>query len=182
MPMVIIREKSMPSSCSTRPHTKCRRVCSPSVTMSMPACSCSRKARSTASRLPSSSERPSRRHGGGRGGGGGSHSGLGRLPAMVVSSMDGRHGTMTLMIGRNCLLVIATTLSLVGCSTERDRQWYKPNVNYTVDEFKRDRDVCTKSNTRDEQCWKERGGLPLASDKPAETGPKPPSNTIRGKY
>jgi hypothetical protein len=89
---------------------------------------------------------------------------------------------MTPMIGRNCLLVIATMLSLVGCSTEHERQWYKPNVNYTVDDFKRDRDACTNGNTLDEQCLKERGWLPLTSDKPADTGPKPASNTIRGKY
>ena len=43
--------------------TKCRRVCSPSVTMSMPACSWSRSASRTASRLPSASASPSSRHG-----------------------------------------------------------------------------------------------------------------------
>lgn len=89
---------------------------------------------------------------------------------------------MTPMTGRNCLLVIATMLSLVGCSTEHERQWYKPNVNYTVDDFKRDRDACTNGNTLDEQCLKERGWMPLTSDKPVDTGPKPASNTIRGKY
>ena len=90
---------------------------------------------------------------------------------------------MACMIGRNCLLVIATTLSLVGCSTERDRQWYKPTANYTMDEFKRDRDACTNGNTLDEQCLKARGWLPMTSDKPVEVGPKPASsNTIRGRY
>jgi hypothetical protein len=90
---------------------------------------------------------------------------------------------MACMIERNCLLVIATTLSLIGCSTERDRQWYKPTANYTVDEFKRDRDACTKGNTLDEQCLKDRGWRPLTSDKPAEIGPKPPaSSTTRGRY
>ena len=86
------------------------------------------------------------------------------------------------MNGRNCLLVIATMLSLVGCSTERDRQWYKPSAAYTVDEFTRDRDACTKSNTLDEQCLKERGWLPMTSDKPADTGPKPASSQTRGRY
>ncbi|HEY7204864.1 MAG TPA: hypothetical protein VIA61_11230 [Methylomirabilota bacterium] len=86
------------------------------------------------------------------------------------------------MSGRKCLLALATLLSLAGCSSERDRQWYKPNVNYTVDEFKRDRDACTKGNELNEQCLKERGWLPLTSDKPVETGPKPPSGTVRGKY
>ena len=46
------------------------------------------------------------------------------------------------------------------------RQWYKPNVNYTVDEFKRDRDGCTKDKVLDEPCMKERGWIPLTSDRP----------------
>ena len=43
--------KSTPSSPSMNVVTKCRRVCSPSVTMSMPACSWSRSTSRTASRL-----------------------------------------------------------------------------------------------------------------------------------
>ncbi|HEY7040773.1 MAG TPA: hypothetical protein VID28_18050 [Methylomirabilota bacterium] len=78
--------------------------------------------------------------------------------------------------------MIATILSLVGCSTERDRQWYKPSAAYTVDEFKRDRDACTTSNTLDEQCLKERGWVPLTSDKPADNAPKPASSQTRGRY
>jgi hypothetical protein len=89
---------------------------------------------------------------------------------------------MACMIGRNCLLVIATIVSLVGCSSERDRQWYKPSANYTVDEFKHDRDACTKGNTLDEQCLKDRGWVPLTSDKAPDIGPKPASNTTRGRY
>ena len=50
---------------------------------------------------------------------------------------------MTAVIRQWCLLIVVASGLLVGCSSERDRQWYKPNVNYTVDEFKRDRDGCT---------------------------------------
>jgi putative hydrolase of the HAD superfamily len=77
------------------------------------------------------------------------------------------------------LLVIASGL-LVGCSSERDRQWYKPAANYTTEEFKRDRDNCTskKDNVLDEACMKQKGWVPLTSDRPANT-PKP-EPSVRG--
>lgn len=87
---------------------------------------------------------------------------------------------MSPMIGRWCLLFIVAAVVLGSCSTESDRQWYKPAANYTVDEFKRDRDGCTKQNVLDEQCMKERGWVPLTSDRPAETAPKPPP--AKGRY
>src|SRR5436190_645274 len=40
MPIFTLRLKSMPSTNSTKPCTKCCRDCSPSVTMSSPASSC----------------------------------------------------------------------------------------------------------------------------------------------
>jgi len=94
---------------------------------------------------------------------------------------------MTPMIRQRCLLrhwglllVIASGL-LVGCSSERDRQWYKPAANYTTEEFKRDRDTCTskKDNVLDEACMKQKGWVPLTSDRPTE-GPKPPPSSTRG--
>jgi len=88
---------------------------------------------------------------------------------------------MAPMIGRGWLLLILATVTLVGCSSEHDRQWYKPGASYTVDEFKRDRDACTTKNELDEQCLKERGWVPLTSDRPADTGPKPPK-TPSGRY
>ncbi|HEX5529473.1 MAG TPA: hypothetical protein VFZ82_07935 [Methylomirabilota bacterium] len=78
------------------------------------------------------------------------------------------------------LLVVASTL-LIGCSSDRDRQWYKPNVNYTVDEFKRDRDACTsKDKVLDEQCMKQRGWVPLTSDR--EPAPKVQQNPRGPRY
>jgi len=79
---------------------------------------------------------------------------------------------MTAVIRQWCLLLVVASGLLVRCSSEQDRQWYKPNVNYTVDEFKRDRDGCTKDKALDEQCMKERGWVPLTSDRPA--APKAP--------
>lgn len=88
---------------------------------------------------------------------------------------------MTDMIGRCCLLVVIASLTLVGCSSERDRQWYKPASNYTVAEFQRDRDECTKDRVLDEQCLKQKGWVPLTSDRepPTTTTPAP---SPRGRY
>src|SRR5881296_289020 len=86
MPMVTRFAKSTPSIASRNPWTKCWRDCSPSVTMSMPAVSCSRSATNTASRLPSASAGPDRLHGAHNTPGFASHAGLGRLPAIVVRS------------------------------------------------------------------------------------------------
>ena len=67
--------------------TKWRRVCSPSDTMSMPACSWSRSTSRTASRLPSARAGPSSLHGAHSASGSASQPGLGRLPAIVVRSV-----------------------------------------------------------------------------------------------
>src|SRR4051794_29037190 len=87
MPIFTLRLKSMPSTNSRNPCTKCWRDCSPSVTMSMPASSCSLSQSSVASRFARSSATPVPRHAGQSLFGSASHSGLGRLPAMVVFSM-----------------------------------------------------------------------------------------------
>jgi len=77
---------------------------------------------------------------------------------------------MTAIMRISALLLAWLVVTLLtGCSSERDRQWYKPNVNYTVDDFKRDRDACTKGPDMDEDCMKERGWVPLTSDR----GPAP---------
>jgi hypothetical protein len=80
---------------------------------------------------------------------------------------------MTAVIRQWGLLAVVASILLIGCSSDRDRQWYKPNVNYTVDEFKRDRDACTgKDNVLDEQCMKQRGWVPLTSDREPAAKPK----------
>src|SRR5258706_13381319 len=85
--MVTRLAKSTPFSCSRKPWTKCCRDCSPSLTMSMPASSCSLSARMVASRLASASAWPVCCQGAHRTRGVASHAGLGKLPAIVVSSM-----------------------------------------------------------------------------------------------
>jgi hypothetical protein len=87
---------------------------------------------------------------------------------------------MAAVIGRSVVFfMLVASLTLIGCSSERDRQWYKPAANYTTAEFTRDRDACTKGRVLDEQCMKEKGWVPLTSDR----GPsKPPPNPRGPRY
>jgi len=77
-------------------------------------------------------------------------------------------------------LALVASLLVAGCGTGQDKQWYKPSGNYTVTEFARDRDACTKNRELDEQCLKQRGWLPLTSDREPAPPPKPPPS--RGRY
>jgi PBP1b-binding outer membrane lipoprotein LpoB len=82
------------------------------------------------------------------------------------------------------LLPIAA-LILAACSNlEPEKQWYKPNVNYTAADFDRDRAACTdkKTKTLDEDCMKERGWVALGGDiGPAVKAPEPGRGS-KGKY
>src|SRR6266849_3345040 len=89
MRTVRLCSKSTPFKLSMNVVTKCLRVCSPSVTMSMPAASWSESTRRKASHLPSSRRSPSRSQGAQSFLGSASQPGLGRLPAMVVCSSKG---------------------------------------------------------------------------------------------
>ena len=70
----------MPSTNSRNPWTKCWRDCSPSLTISMPASSCSLIASRVASSLPASSSAPDSFQVGHSLFGSASHAGFGRLP------------------------------------------------------------------------------------------------------
>src|SRR6185436_15330241 len=87
MPISTLCWKSMPSTCSRKPWTKCWRDCSPSVTMSRPASSCALIHSSVASALASRSASPSARHCGQSLWVSASQPGLGRLPAMEVGNI-----------------------------------------------------------------------------------------------
>src|ERR1700688_2320970 len=76
----------MPSIFSRKPCTKCWRACSPSVTMSTPASSCSFTASTVASRLARASSEPSDFQGAHSLLGSASHSGFGSEPAIVVGN------------------------------------------------------------------------------------------------
>src|SRR6266540_3738659 len=87
MPISTLWEKSMPSTNSRKPWTKCWRNCSPSLTMSTPASSWTLTARRVASSFAAASSPPPSRHGAHSLFGSASQEGFGRLPATVVGNM-----------------------------------------------------------------------------------------------
>jgi hypothetical protein len=91
-----------------------------------------------------------------------------------MPGMTGRYGLL--------FLVVVASLLPAGCSSERDRQWYKPGANYTVTEFTRDRDECTKGRDLDEQCMKQRGWVPLTSDREPASSVKPAQSPRGPRY
>ena len=71
---------------------------------------------------------------------------------------------------RQILLLAGIALALGACSSEPEKQWYKPGGNYTIADFQRDRAACTKNKVLDEECMKDRGWIALSAD----TGQGPP--------
>jgi hypothetical protein len=85
------------------------------------------------------------------------------------------------------LLPIAALILAAACNAETEKQWYKPNVNYTAADFERDRTACTdkKSKTLDEDCMKDRGWVALGGDiGPPLTTPDPTKSkgSYKGKH
>lgn len=79
---------------------------------------------------------------------------------------------------RLILLLPVAALALAACSSssDSDKQWYKPNVDYTAADFERDRLACTdkKKKVFDEDCMKQRGWATLGVDfRPTEKPPDP---------
>src|SRR4051812_22027697 len=117
MPIFTLCSKSMPSTYSRKPCTKCWRDCSPSEAMSMPASSCSFSHSNVASRLAFSRSAPSARQVGQSLFVSASQPGLGRLPAMVVSSIENSpfHAHHN---GLRCVLGGGKSLALLGGEDE----------------------------------------------------------------
>src|SRR5882672_3231419 len=88
MPISTLCTKSMPSTASRKPCTKCWRDCSPSVTISRPASSCAFNHNNVASRLAAASSSPPAFHCGHSLFVSASQNGLGRLPAIVALNMS----------------------------------------------------------------------------------------------
>src|SRR6202795_2960496 len=95
----------MPSIFSRKPCTKCWRACSPSVTMSTPASSCSLTASMVASRLARASSSPCDFHGAHNLLGSASHSGFGKEPAIVVGNSISASPGLWLSVSLPCLMV-----------------------------------------------------------------------------
>jgi hypothetical protein len=66
-------------------------------------------------------------------------------------------------------------LAAVACAAQAEKQWYKPNQEYTTADLRRDEAACTRNRVLDEACLRERGWVPLTSDRPPAqpTGPVP---------
>ena len=81
-------------------------------------------------------------------------------------------------------LLPLVTLSLSACGSATDKQWYKPNVDYTAADFERDRIECTpKKKSLDETCLRDKGWLPLSGDVgPAVKAPSIPVRQKGNKY
>ncbi|HTK93620.1 MAG TPA: hypothetical protein VL948_25525 [Verrucomicrobiae bacterium] len=73
--------------------------------------------------------------------------------------------------------LVALALPLGACSLDPERQWYKPNGNYTSADFDRDTTACTKDRVLDETCLKQRGWVPLSGDIVKKQAEKPPAGS-----
>jgi hypothetical protein len=89
---------------------------------------------------------------------------------------------------KRLIVVLPMVLLAFACGgPATDKQWYKPNVDYTAADFERDRIDCTPKKTKvlDETCMKDRGWLPLSGDVgPAVKAPQlpPRGKAGAGKY
>jgi len=76
---------------------------------------------------------------------------------------------------RRVVVVLALALPLTACGGS-EKQWYKPNSNYTVAEFEQDRHACTRNRELDESCLRGRGWISLSADGPVkDTTPQAPA-------
>jgi hypothetical protein len=80
---------------------------------------------------------------------------------------------------RAVLLCCAVLGLLAACGGSSEKQWYKPNAEYTVAEFQRDRIACEKNGQLDEACLRQRGWVSLTPDKDK---PLPAIPTTKNKY
>ena len=63
------------------------------------------------------------------------------------------------------LLLCCAAVGLLAACGSGEKQWYKPNAEYTVAEFQRDRTACEKNGQIDEGCLRQRGWVSLSPDK-----------------
>src|SRR6478752_1335182 len=112
----------MPSIFSRKPWTKCWRACSPSVTISTPASSCSFIANMVASRLARASSAPVDFQGAQSMLGSASHSGFGKEPAIVVGNSMLGLSLRGFSIGRSICHVLGIAYMAFGQGGMRRKQ------------------------------------------------------------
>jgi hypothetical protein len=82
------------------------------------------------------------------------------------------------------VLSVAALFLTAACGIgQPDKQWYKPNENYTAADFQRDSTTCTDKKTKvlDEDCMKNLGWVALGGDIGPVAKPEP-SKGAKGKY
>ena len=63
--------------------------------------------------------------------------------------------------------LVVSVLILAACGPSGpEKQWYKPNADYTAADFERDRVACTDKKTKAlvEECMQQRGWAALGAD------------------
>jgi hypothetical protein len=82
---------------------------------------------------------------------------------------------------RHVALLALIAIALGACTSAPRKQYYKPNDNYTTEEFRRDRAACTKNGELDEECLKALGWVGLSADddkgqSPVDSAPRTKGN------
>jgi len=83
------------------------------------------------------------------------------------------------------LAACALVLTACGYTGLPEKQWYKPNTDYTAAEFERDRADCTDKKTKvlAEDCMQQRGWAALGADiGPAVKAPEPTYKSSKTRY
>src|SRR6478752_650680 len=115
MPIFTLCSKSMPSTCSRKPCTKCWRDCSPSPTISRPASSWALIHSSVASALACRRSSPWVFHCGQSLWVSASHAGLGRLPAIEVGNMSLSLGSLIVPSHNGPMTSNKPRIVIIGC-------------------------------------------------------------------
>ncbi len=73
---------------------------------------------------------------------------------------------------RTVLIPVGVALGVAACSSGATQEWMKINQEYTVAEFRRDYEACSKRGKLDDACMQAKGWVPVSPSKP-EKPPEP---------
>ena len=81
------------------------------------------------------------------------------------------------------LVACAFVLTACGYTGHPEKQWYKPNADYTAADFERDRVACTDKKTKAlaEDCMQQRGWASLGVDIGPPVRPPDPAKSPNSK-